>query len=46
MTGTLLVKDHGVIEAVRSARSDQPLRESILPKGSSRNRAISYAHRC
>ena len=40
-----LAKDHDVIEAVPADRSDQPLRESILPGRSSRNRAIPYAHR-
>jgi hypothetical protein len=46
MAEMLLAKDHDVIEAVPPDRSDQPLRESILPGGSIRNRAIAYAHRC
>jgi hypothetical protein len=46
MTEMLLAKDYDVIEAVPPDRSDQPLRESILPRRSSRNRAIPYAHRC
>jgi hypothetical protein len=46
MAEMLLTKYHDVIEAVLPDRSDQPLRESILPGRSSRNRAIPYAHRC
>ena len=46
MAEMLLAKDHDVIEAVPPDRSDQPLRDSILPGRSSRNRAIPYAHRC
>jgi hypothetical protein len=33
MAEMLLAKDHDVIEAVPPDRSDQPLRESILPGG-------------
>jgi len=46
MAEMLLAKDHDVIEAVPSDRSDRPLRESILPGRSGRNWAIPYAHRC
>jgi hypothetical protein len=38
MAATLLANDHDVIEAAPPDRSDQPLRESILPGRSSRNR--------
>jgi hypothetical protein len=46
MAEMLLAKDHDVIAAVPPDRSNQPLRESILPRRSSRNRAVTYAHRC
>jgi hypothetical protein len=46
MAEMLLAKDHDVIETGPPDRSDQPLREPILPGTSSRNRAIPYAHRC
>jgi hypothetical protein len=44
VTEMLLAKDYHVIEAVAPDGFNQPL--SILPRGSSRNRAIPYAHCC
>ena len=46
MAEMLLAKDYDVIEAIPPDRPYQPLRESILPERSSRNRAIPYAHCC
>ena len=40
-----LAKDHDVIEAVPTDRSDHPFGDAVLPGGPSRNRAMPYAHR-
>jgi len=40
------LEDDEEIKAISADGSDQPFSESILPGGSSRYRAIAYAHSC
>src|SRR6266545_3114239 len=44
MTKMLFAKDDDVIETVPPDRSDEPLRISVLPWRSCRDRSIPYAH--
>jgi hypothetical protein len=45
LTQVGLAQDHDVVQALPTDRADQPLRMSILPRGSWCNRVIPDAHR-